>query len=750
MPKGTGERKGGGAAVEEQEQKLQAILLADSFNTNFRPISSDMPKVLCPLVNVPMIDYTMEFLARNDVREVFVFCVSHAKQLEEYLQSSTWAAHMEVRIITSNNCLSAGDALRDIDQRGVVRSDPFVLVSGDVVSNIDLKSVIKQHKETKKADPLTLMTMCFKEVGAVSSARPILDSLVIGMSKATQQIVLFQNNMEEACLDVNPIFLEEHGELQLRSDLLDCHVDVCSPEVLVQLSDNFDYQDIRQHFVAYEAANHELGNKILAHVVPDAGASFAVRVHDFRLYHEVCRDVILRWMYPLVPDNATTGGVQTQYTYSRVCNYKAPGVNLPRSVRLGNGVVIGADVTVGENTVIERSVIGDGCRIGQGVTLVDSYMWAGSEVGDGARVEGAIVASRAMAKTPAARGGAIVRAGAVVPRGCVLGPDTIVGEGVHLAEFTRVTSGRADDEDDDDWGDDGRENSDEGVAPKGGSDGGGLLGPDGVGRVWAAEDKQDSDWEDDHSMDSAKEAVDVDKVRCESIGCVEEEAWKRNRWTEFRDEEDDLLDDRDLSDDESGGLQVMAAMDGSEAFHQVVKDMLLNGHQEGHPLDNLLLEIKSYKFAQNREFKECMRPAVELVLDLAGADTGNGMALVAAVKTQLRHWKPLLSKLNVEAGDDVEMIKVVESYALRPECEGTLRAVFRYVVQSFFQEEMVSEDCLERWIQLRRATPQGSPERGLFEQKEVQAFVAWLEDSESSSGEEDGDSDDEESTEEDE
>ena len=42
--------------------------------------------------------------------------------------------------------------------------------------------------------------------------------------------------------------------------------------------------------------------------------------------------------------------------------------------------------------------------------------------------------------------------------------------------------------------------------------------------------------------------------------------------------------------------------------------------QEGHPLDNLLLEIKSYKFAQNREFKECMRPAVEVVLDLAGAE----------------------------------------------------------------------------------------------------------------------------------
>ena len=52
-----------------------------------------------------------------------------------------------------------------------------------------------------------------------------------------------------------------------------------------------------------------------------------------------------------------------------------------------------------------------------------------------------------------------------------------------------------------------------------------------------------------------------------------------------------------------------------------------------------------------------------------------------------------------------------------------------------------------------RSKPHGSPERTLFEQEDVQAFVAWLEDLESSSeGEEDDDDDDEdedESTEED-
>lgn len=41
------------------------------------------------------------------------------------------------------------------------------------------------------------------------------------------------------------------------------------------------------------------------------------------------------------------------------------------------------------------------------------------------------------------------------------------------------------------------------------------------------------------------------------------------------------------------------------------------------------------------------------------------MSLVKSIQTQMKHWKPLLSKLNVETGDDVEMIGVVEGYALR-------------------------------------------------------------------------------------
>jgi len=80
--------------VDKDDRKLQAILLADSFTKTFRykfqishsmhiiyayffcklrPITWENPKVLVPLVNVPMLDYTIEFLSQNGVEEVSAF-----------------------------------------------------------------------------------------------------------------------------------------------------------------------------------------------------------------------------------------------------------------------------------------------------------------------------------------------------------------------------------------------------------------------------------------------------------------------------------------------------------------------------------------------------------------------------------------------------------------------------------------------------------------------------------------------------
>jgi len=60
--------------------------------------------------------------------------------------------------------------MRDIYTRGLVTSD-FVLVMGDLVSNIRIDEVVRVHKERRKTNKNAIMTMVMKESGAKHRTR---------------------------------------------------------------------------------------------------------------------------------------------------------------------------------------------------------------------------------------------------------------------------------------------------------------------------------------------------------------------------------------------------------------------------------------------------------------------------------------------------------------------------------------------------------------------------------------------------
>merc|ERR1711884_211153 len=102
----------------KQEDILQAIVIADSFNVRFAPITENKPRALLPLANTALLDYTLEFLCSSGIQQIIVFCCIHADQIKAHLKSSKWTSNTspcEISTITSEDCLSVGDALRDID-----------------------------------------------------------------------------------------------------------------------------------------------------------------------------------------------------------------------------------------------------------------------------------------------------------------------------------------------------------------------------------------------------------------------------------------------------------------------------------------------------------------------------------------------------------------------------------------------------------------------------------------------------------
>jgi len=189
----------------KREVHLQAVLLADSFTRSFRPLSLDQSKVLCPLNNVIMIDYAIEFLAGAGVEELFVVCLQD--QVEEHINKNTWTnSLMQVTVVKDNSLTNTGDALRELDKRNLVQSDPFILMFGDTVTNVDIKPALMAHKLRHKKDSAAMMTLLLKEVGGwKSGTQPIYsplresqDDLVIGLDPSEENRILVYEDCSQA------------------------------------------------------------------------------------------------------------------------------------------------------------------------------------------------------------------------------------------------------------------------------------------------------------------------------------------------------------------------------------------------------------------------------------------------------------------------------------------------------------------------------------------------------------------------
>ena len=96
----------------------------------------------------------------------------------------------------------------------------------------------------------------------------------------------------------------------------DLGVDICEADVPALCTENFDYHDLRRHFVNGVLTSELLGKKIAVHLVGSekveeggkgdirsgAGGRYVERVRDTRTFGEVTRDVLRRWAFPLAPD----------------------------------------------------------------------------------------------------------------------------------------------------------------------------------------------------------------------------------------------------------------------------------------------------------------------------------------------------------------------------------------------------------------------------------------------------------------
>jgi len=118
---------------------LKAIILAGGRGKRLKPITDYVPKPLVPINNIPIIEWQIKYLKKFGIDEIIVCSGYKTKMIENYLSMKKLG--IKIKFSIEKSPLGTGGAIKKAGK--MIKDDNFIVINGDVITNIDLKKLIK-------------------------------------------------------------------------------------------------------------------------------------------------------------------------------------------------------------------------------------------------------------------------------------------------------------------------------------------------------------------------------------------------------------------------------------------------------------------------------------------------------------------------------------------------------------------------------------------------------------------------------
>jgi NDP-sugar pyrophosphorylase family protein len=133
---------------------MQVVILAGGAGTRLQPIVSDRPKPMAGFSERPFLQYQLEALRRQGLRD-FVLCVGymHEHILDYFGDGRRW--DVQIRYSVESSPLGTAGALRHASS---LLEDSFLLLNGDSFLEMDVADFVAFHRR-RRQEPATLGTL---------------------------------------------------------------------------------------------------------------------------------------------------------------------------------------------------------------------------------------------------------------------------------------------------------------------------------------------------------------------------------------------------------------------------------------------------------------------------------------------------------------------------------------------------------------------------------------------------------------
>ena len=355
-----------------------AIILAGGKGSRLMPLTAQIPKPLVKVTNKPMVDYSIAHLIYADIKHIILALAYMGDELKEHIEK-IWTkdklgdVELECAIQESRGTADAYRLLTD-----QINSEKIVVSMADIVTNLPMTNFMDFHS--------------MKGGIATISMKPV-------ESHTTQYGVVLLDKDRKIYL-----FLEKPMPMELYLSSMAQRTDLFLHTNIINTGIYCFNRDIAN--VLHETGLMDFGGEVFPYLLENNYDLYGY-VEDYywldcgnaQTYIWANWDLLRKYTWPITPNGQDYDGIFVMGIIDSGQDIKiekptcfGQNVRLENFVKIKELTSIGNNVSIGEDTVIEKSVVWDNVKIGCGCHITESIICNDCEVGDNVVLDKAIIA----------------------------------------------------------------------------------------------------------------------------------------------------------------------------------------------------------------------------------------------------------------------------------------------------------------------------------------------------------------------
>jgi len=339
---------------------IPAVVMAGGEGTRLRPLTTSLPKPLLPVVNRPMLEHVLRLLARHGITDAVITVQFLASLVRSHTGDGSELG-MRLTYVTEDGPLGTAGSVKNAEHE--VGVGPFLVISGDAITDLDLTALVAHHRCTRSE-----VTICLAR-----TANPVEFGGVV-LDEAGRVLRL----------------VEKPGWGQVVSDLVNTGIYVMESSVLAGLPSRTRLDWALDVLPALLAS----GARVSGYVSDD----YWEDVGTLERYRSVHADALSGRVRLEVPGFEVSPGVWVSegVDLSPAATVAGP-VLLGRNVKVEAGAVVRGPLSLGDNVVVragsvlQRSVLHDNVYVGGQAALHGAIVGRGVDLMRGVRLDDGVV-----------------------------------------------------------------------------------------------------------------------------------------------------------------------------------------------------------------------------------------------------------------------------------------------------------------------------------------------------------------------